>query len=133
LAVPIFLEVAARHVEDRVGIELVLVAPEGAEGDSFRMAEEPGRLVISGSGPLVKDGNPKQNREGGALSAQGAAGRDGGTRGGRHVAKIGGGEDPVAYCLAGMYICELVHKRAPKAGAGAEDQRSHQVREAERQ
>jgi hypothetical protein len=97
------------------------------------MAEEPRRLVIAGPGTLVQHGDPKQDRKGGALPTQGTAGRDSDTGGSSHVAKIGEWRGPVAYTVGGVYICELVHKGAPKPVPGRENQRSHQVREAERQ
>jgi hypothetical protein len=131
-SVTIFLKVPARDVEDRVGIELIVVAPERPEADPLGMPEQPRRLVIAGPGALVEDGDPKQNRKGGALPAHGAARREGSTSGDWHAAKIGEGSGPVAYSLAGLYICELVHKGAPNPVPGLENQRSHQVREAER-
>lgn len=118
-AVPFFLEVPAGHVQHRVGIELVVVAPEGAEADPLGVAQEPRRLMIAGPGPLVEYSDAEQNRKGGALPSHGSAGRSGGTSGGWHVAKIGEERDPVAYRFDGLYICELVHKGAPNPVPGA--------------
>jgi hypothetical protein len=72
----ISLKIPAGHVEHRVDIQLTLVLPEIVEGDPLGMADEPGGLVVQGSGALFQGADPERDRYCAALGAESPAGRN---------------------------------------------------------
>jgi hypothetical protein len=56
------MQVAARHMEYRVYVEVALIFPDIRERDVLSMTNEPGGLMIQGGGPLLQGAHPERNR-----------------------------------------------------------------------
>jgi hypothetical protein len=88
---PVLVQIAARHVEHGVNVEIAFSLPQFQEIDLGRVAEQPGGLVVERGRAFLELTDAERHPEALALTAEAAAGRYAGRCRPDGIAQLRGG------------------------------------------